>query len=184
VVAKTDAAHQDLAAQFADHGREGPLERSYIAIVWGVLSRPAGTISTQIGRHSGNRLKMTVLASGGRHAVTHYRTMASNAAAEQKLSVVECALETGRTHQIRVHLAHLGHPVIGDEVYGAGFRSKNCVLPENVRSAIMTLNRQALHAATLGFRHPNTGKPLSFSSDLPGDMARIVELAKLRHRKS
>jgi 23S rRNA pseudouridine1911/1915/1917 synthase len=184
VVAKTDAAHQGLAAQFADHGQEGPLERAYIALVWGTPPQPAGTVSTQIGRHPTNRQKMAVLRTGGRHAVTHYRALDTSGTGPQQLGMVKCTLETGRTHQIRVHLAYLGCPVIGDPVYSTGFRSKNCVLPEELGSAIIALNRQALHAATLGFEHPVTGKSLRFSSDLPGDMARIVEISKMRLRKS
>lgn len=184
VAAKTDAAHRGLAAQFADHGREGPLERAYVALVWGAPPQPAGTVATRIGRHPTHRQKMAVLKAGGRHAVTHYRTLRRIPPDAPRLSAVQCVLETGRTHQIRVHLAHLGCPVICDDVYGAGYRSKNCVLPASVRDAIIALNRQALHAATLGFQHPVTGKSLKFTSELPGDMARIVERSEARVKKS
>lgn len=175
VVAKSDAAHQGLASQFADHGREGGLERRYRALVWGAPRQSKGTINTNLGRHPTNRLKMAVLARGGKTAVTTYNTLESfggrtAAKGGPVASLVECRLETGRTHQIRVHLAHIGHPVIGDPLYGGGYRSKTCALPQEVRSAIVLLERQALHAAVLGFHHPITGLYMQFQSELPEDM--------------
>ena len=178
VVAKTDAAHQGLAAQFADHGRDGDLDRRYLALVWGALTPGHGRVEGNIGRHATNRLKMAVLSRGGKHAVTTYNTEATFGAkkgAKSIASLLECRLETGRTHQIRVHLAHMGHPVIGDALYGAGWHSKTRALPETSRFAILSLKRQALHAAVLGFHHPITGHYLRFRSELPDDMREANE---------
>jgi 23S rRNA pseudouridine1911/1915/1917 synthase len=182
VVAKTDAAHQGLAAQFADHGRSGDLERRYQALVWGAPRPMKGGISGNIGRHATNRLKMAVLPRGGKPAVTTYNTLETfggEKAGGSVASLLECRLETGRTHQIRVHLSYMGHPVIGDPLYGAGWISKTRALPERARFAIISLNRQALHAAALGFHHPTTGRYLQFRSELPADMREAMEaLAK------
>ena len=176
VVAKTDRAHRALAAQFADHGRSGDLERAYLALVWGVPKPPRGTIDAPIRRDPKSRVRMAV-RSGGRHAVTHYAVRATYEGADGKpvASLVECRLETGRTHQIRVHMAHLGHPLLGDAVYGAGFRSKEGRLSPKVRAAIAALGRQALHAYRLGFSHPVTGKFLAFDSKLPADLAAVLK---------
>ena len=173
VVAKNDTAHQGLAAQFADHGREGDLDRRYLALVWGMPRPRKGRIEGQIGRHPTNRLKMAVLAHGGKTAVTTYELIESFGAKKEggsTASLVECRLETGRTHQIRVHLAHIGNPVIGDPLYGGGYRSKTRALSETARSAIVLLERQALHAAVLGFHHPISRKFMQFQSELPEDM--------------
>jgi 23S rRNA pseudouridine1911/1915/1917 synthase len=178
VVAKTDAAHQGLAEQFADHGREGGLERRYQALVWGAPRPHKGEIAGNIGRHPTNRLKMAVLPRGGKPAVTTYNILESFGAkfpGGTGASLLDCRLETGRTHQIRVHLAHIGHPVIGDGLYGAGWISKTRALPERAQFAIISLNRQALHAAVLGFHHPITGRYLQFRSELPGDMREAME---------
>src|SRR5689334_4430196 len=125
VVAKTDRAHKALTKQFADHGREGPLERAYLAFVWGVPDRPRGTIDKPIDRHPHARDKMAVRA-GGREALTHWEVLERYPDAEGVpiASLLACRLETGRTHQIRVHLAYIGHPLLGDDVYGSGFRTK------------------------------------------------------------
>jgi 23S rRNA pseudouridine1911/1915/1917 synthase len=178
VVAKTDAAHRGLADQFADHGRTGELDRRYRALVWGALNPRNGTIEGNIGRHKTNRLKMAVLSRDGKYAVTTYNTQETFGAKKgdkPTASLLECRLETGRTHQIRVHLAHMGHPVIGDPLYGAGWHSKTRALPESSRFAILSLKRQALHAAVLGFHHPITGEYLQFRSELPGDMREAME---------
>jgi len=178
VVAKTDRAHANLAAQFADHGRSGPLERAYLALVWGVLPRRQGTIDLALGRSSRAREKIAVVTDGhGRHAVTHYAVLeALPPGADSVACLVRCTLKTGRTHQIRVHLAHLGCPLLGDDLYGAGFRTKAARLSPPARDALAGLGRQALHAAVLGFRHPVTGETLRFESPLPPDMATLQDL--------
>jgi 23S rRNA pseudouridine1911/1915/1917 synthase len=173
VVAKTDAAHQALARQFADHGRTGPLERVYTALVWGVPQPPAFTIARAIARDPAHRERMAVVPAGkGRSAVTHggVRERFGGGTA----SLVECRLETGRTHQIRLHLAHAGHPLLGDPVYGTGFRSKAARLGPAAQAALAALGRQALHAGHLGFAHPRDGRPLAFDTPLPADMARLL----------
>jgi 23S rRNA pseudouridine1911/1915/1917 synthase len=168
VVAKTDAAHKSLSAQFADHGRTGELERGYLAFVWGVPDRPRGTIHAPIDRHPHARDKMAV-RRGGRDAITHWGVKARYLGTDGKpvASLIECRLETGRTHQIRVHLAHLGHPILGDSTYGTGFRTRAARLPAAAREALQALGRQALHAYFLAFEHPETGEVLQFSSELP-----------------
>ena len=176
VVAKNDAAHQGLTAQFADHGRTGPLERAYAALVWGVPQPRAGTIRASLARSRHNREKIAVVSDeSGRHAVTHYAV----AQAYPEAALVRCRLETGRTHQIRVHLAHRGHPLLGDPVYGGAFRTKAARLSSPARDALTALGRQALHAELLGFSHPRTGATLRFESAIPPDIAALVEaLAK------
>lgn len=176
VAAKTDAAHRDLSAQFADHGRTGDLERGYLAIVWGVPDRRRGTIDAPVARSPQNPEKMAV-RRGGREAITHYELIQTFADGEGRplASLVECRLETGRTHQIRVHLAHIGHPLLGDTVYGSGFRSKERLLTERQREALEGLGRQALHAYLLALRHPSSGEVLRFESDLPGDMRALID---------
>jgi len=176
VVAKNDAAHQGLTAQFADHGRTGPLERAYAALVWGVPQPRAGTIRASLARSRHNREKIAVVSDeSGRHAVTHYAV----AEAYPEAALVRCRLETGRTHQIRVHLAHRGHPLLGDPVYGGAFRTKAVRLSSPARDALTALGRQALHAELLGFSHPRTGATLRFESAIPPDISALVEaLAK------
>jgi 23S rRNA pseudouridine1911/1915/1917 synthase len=176
VVAKTDRAHQGLAAQFADHGRTGPLERAYVALVWGVPEPARGVVDRAIARSAHNREKMAVVREGqGRHARTHYAVEETfGAAKDPAASLVRCTLETGRTHQIRVHMAEIGHPLLGDATYGAGYKTKAARLPPAAREALAGLNRQALHAAVLGFEHPVTGEKLRFTSDPPEDLARLI----------
>jgi 23S rRNA pseudouridine1911/1915/1917 synthase len=177
VVAKTDKAHQGLSAQFAAHGADGLLQRQYLALVWGSFDRPKGSIDAPIGRSPTHRTKMAVVAlEDGRHAVTHFERVATVACeGKTSVSLVRLTLETGRTHQIRVHLAHIGHPVLGDPVYGTGFATSINRLPEAAADALRALGRQALHAALLGFKHPVTGRKMRFESPLPPDMALIVK---------
>jgi 23S rRNA pseudouridine1911/1915/1917 synthase len=174
VIAKNDRAHRALAAQFADHGRSGPLERGYLAFVWGVPARPKGTIDRPIDRHPQARDKMAVRA-GGRPAVTHWEVLERypGTGGDTVASLLECRLETGRTHQIRVHLAAIGHPLLGDSVYGPGFKTKASQLPQPAREALAALDRQALHAHILGLEHPVTGEQLHFRSELPADLAAL-----------
>lgn len=176
VVAKNDQAHKSLAAQFADHGRTGALERAYLALVWGVPDRPRGTIEAPIERSQHNREKMLVVAEGkGRFAITHWETQEVFAIGGEPLaSLLRCELETGRTHQIRVHLAHRGHPLLGDSLYGSGFKTKMNRLGDEARAALVALDRQALHATLLGFEHPRTGEILRFESPPPADLQALL----------
>ncbi|MGH6819132.1 MAG: RluA family pseudouridine synthase [Methylovirgula sp.] len=171
VVAKNDAAHRGLAAIFAGHGRGISLTREYLAFVWGVPERPAGTIATALARHKTDREKMAV-SREGREAVTHWRLteIYAGPGGAPVASLLTCSLETGRTHQIRVHLAHIGHPVLGDPLYGRGFRTKATLLGSEAQASLAALDRQALHAATLGFVHPISGKACLFESALPLDL--------------
>jgi 23S rRNA pseudouridine1911/1915/1917 synthase len=170
VVAKTDPAHAGLSRLFEDHGRSLNLTRDYLAFVWGVPDRSRGTIDAVIGRHAIHRERMAVVPEArGREAVTHFEMLEDYGVA----SLVRCSLETGRTHQIRVHLAHIGHPLIGDATYGAGFKTKVARLAPTARVAVERLGRQALHAATLGFDHPITGEEMMFQSELPEELAKL-----------
>lgn len=176
VVAKTDAAHQGLAEQFASHGRDGRLERAYKALIWGLPRQRTFTIEGNIGRSPSNRKKMTVVKSGGKAAMTHVKVACSYL---RLFSVVECRLETGRTHQIRVHLAHNSYPLVGDPFYG---NAKRGIVPRTkgehnvVMAAVRAFPRQALHAFELGFEHPITGRKLRFQSELPRDIAELLGL--------
>ncbi len=174
VVAKTDLAHQALAAQFADHGRTGPLRRGYLAFAWGAPARPKGTINEPIDRHPKSRDRMAVRAQG-RVAITHWHVLERFKGKDGKAaaSLIECRLETGRTHQIRVHLAHAGHPLLGDATYGTGFKTKSSRLPPAARDALEGLGRQALHAYLLVIEHPKSGQRLEFRSELPVDLVRL-----------
>jgi 23S rRNA pseudouridine1911/1915/1917 synthase len=176
VAAKTDRAHRALAAQFADHGRAGPLQRGYLAFVWGVPDRPRGTISKPIDRHPHSRDKMAV-RDNGREAVTHWTLVESYRGLRENnvASLIECRLETGRTHQIRVHLASIGHPVLGDEVYGTGFKTKATLLGPAAREALARLERQALHAYLLALEHPVNREYVEFRSELPPDLQDLRE---------
>jgi 23S rRNA pseudouridine1911/1915/1917 synthase len=172
VVAKSDAAHRGLAEQFADHGRSGPLEREYLAFVWGAPREARFTVEGPIGRDPRNREKMAITPSG-KPALTHVERR--GVYAEGEAALLACRLETGRTHQIRVHLASRGHPVIGDDPYGAGFRTKAQRLPPEAARIVAGLGRQALHAHVLGFAHPTTGRSLRFRSELPPELARLQD---------
>ena len=162
VVAKNDAAHEGLARQFADHS----IERAYFAVTSGHPVPAAGTVRGAIARSAANRKKMALVEDGrGKHAVTHYRTLEPLDGA----ALVECRLETGRTHQVRVHLASIGHPLVGDPVYGR--------TPPRLRPLLQQLGfaRQALHAAVLGFNHPVSGTALRFASPVPRDLQELLQ---------
>ena len=183
VVAKNDIAHRHLSDQFADHGRTGPLERAYYAVVWGRPRTLKGTIDAPLGR-AGDRVKRAVKredAEDAREAITHYEVVErylEKPDATSLASMVECHLETGRTHQIRVHMAHIGHPLIGDPDYGAAFRTKANLLPDAAKAVVNRFPRQALHAFMLAFEHPTTGETMHFESPLPADMGELVEALK------
>jgi 23S rRNA pseudouridine1911/1915/1917 synthase len=179
VVAKNDQAHRSLSEQFADHGRTGDLARGYLAFAWGAPKPERGTIDAPIARDPRSRVKMAV-RKGGKEAVTHYEVMEKFPGHDGKpvASLIQCELETGRTHQIRVHLAKAGHPLLGDAVYGAGFQSKAALLPQKARGALKALDRQALHAFRLAFSHPRTGKLLDFESKLPKELAALEKSFK------
>jgi 23S rRNA pseudouridine1911/1915/1917 synthase len=168
VVAKNDAAHQALSRQFSDR----TLSRTYHALVWGVPAPITGEIDAPIGRHPRDRKKMAVTAKG-KPAVTRYRVLERLG----PVSLIECKLMTGRTHQIRVHLAHIKHPVVGDPVYGkrgSGFGAQGSAKEKKAIEALQTFPRQALHATELKFQHPRTNKAMRFKSELPKDMAKLL----------
>lgn len=177
VVAKNDFAHQALAQQFAAHGADGRLERAYLAFAWGQFDRAQGSISAPLGRSLRDRTKITVVREGsGRRAVTHYKVIETYPDVDGKkvaVTQVRLMLETGRTHQIRVHVAHIGHPLLGDATYGSGFAASARKLSPSAQSALERLGRQALHATLLAFEHPRTGKALRFESSLPPDLAAL-----------
>jgi 23S rRNA pseudouridine1911/1915/1917 synthase len=179
VVAKNDLAHQSLSAQFADHGRTGPMRRGYMAFAWGVPGRHRGTVDAPIDRHPYARDKMAV-RQGGREAVTHWEILESFAGRDGKpiAALLACELETGRTHQIRVHLAHVGHPLMGDAVYGPHFKTKANQLGLESQSALAALGRQALHAYLLVLEHPRTGELLHWEAPLPEDLLLLESTLK------
>ncbi len=167
VAAKTDQAHRHLSAQFAEH----TLERAYKAVVWGVPSPREGEIENNIGRSHANRKKMAVLKRGGKFSKTHYRVEKMVGAGA---SLVECRLSTGRTHQIRVHMSNLGHPVIGDPLYGGGNPKRLRAADLEIRKAILDYKNQALHAFLLGFNHPFTNEAVRFESKLPNRINNLM----------
>ena len=171
VAAKNDRAHKSLTEQFADHGRTGAMRRGYMALVWDLPNRQRGTVDAPIDRHPYAREKMAVRDSG-REAVTHWEIQESFNGRDGKpvAALLACQLETGRTHQIRVHLAHIGHPLMGDAVYGPHFKTKASHLGPRSQAALEALDRQALHAYLLVLKHPKTGAILEWISDLPDDL--------------
>ncbi len=175
VVAKTERAHRALSAAFA----ERDLDREYLALAWGLPEPPSGEIEAPIGRHPADRKRMAVLSGAdaerrGKPALTRYRT--ERAWGGAACALLRCRLQTGRTHQIRVHLAHTGHPLVGDPVYLRRVPGAARLLPPRQREALLAFPRQALHAATLGFRHPVTGKSLHFAAPPPPDLAGLLSL--------
>jgi 23S rRNA pseudouridine1911/1915/1917 synthase len=176
VAAKNDRAHKSLTEQFADHGRTGAMRRGYMAFAWDLPNRQRGTVDAPIDRHPYAREKMAVRDSG-REAVTHWEIQESFEGRDGKpiAALLACQLETGRTHQIRVHLAHIGHPLLGDGVYGPHFKTKASHLGPQSQAALVALGRQALHAYLLALEHPRTGAILEWISDLPDDLSRLRE---------
>lgn len=170
VAAKNDLAHHGLARQFAEHS----IERAYWALVWGLPSPLEGRIEGNIGRSRVNRKKMAIVNQGGKTAVTRYRVVKTFQGAA---SLIECRLETGRTHQIRVHLSAQGHSLIGDQTYGRAPKlSKLAKQVPNAAEALIGFQRQALHAFLIGFEHPRTGEKKTFRSEIPSDLNGLMEL--------
>ena len=179
VVAKTDRAHHSLSRAFADHGLTGELKRAYVALVWGAPPHKSGVVDAPLGR-AADRVRRAVVPEGrsdARHAVTRYAVIEHFERKENNTataSLVECRLETGRTHQIRVHMAHINHPIIGDQDYGMAFRTKANRLPEPLKTMTKDFPRQALHAKLLAFAHPVTGEIMQFEAEMPADMQALV----------
>ena len=183
VVAKTDVAHASLTQQFAAHGRDGRMRRSYEALVWGVPGARRGTVDASLGRATGNRTKMAVIPNNQKetradvkHAVTHFEVLETyeTEGRARAAARIRCVLETGRTHQIRVHMAHIHHPLMGDPTYGASHAASVRVLSLPAQKRLKALRRQALHAVELGLEHPLCAAPLRFSSPLPLDLDLLV----------
>jgi 23S rRNA pseudouridine1911/1915/1917 synthase len=174
VAAKNDRAHKSLTEQFADHGRTGAMRRGYMALVWDLPNRQRGTVDAPIDRHPFAREKMAVRDSG-REAITHWEVQETFNGLDGKpvAALLACQLETGRTHQIRVHLAHIDHPLMGDGVYGPHFKTKASHLGPRSQAALSALGRQALHAYLLALEHPKTGVILEWISNLPADLVRL-----------
>ncbi|MFA7429505.1 MAG: RluA family pseudouridine synthase [Rhodospirillaceae bacterium] len=166
VAAKSDTAHQGLSTQFSDR----TVNRAYWALVWGTPRPSAGEVEGNIGRSPTNRQKMAVVKRGGKIALTRYRTVSSFLGGA--VSLIECRLATGRTHQIRVHMAHVGHTLVGDPLYGSSRRKG---ITADAQAMVAGFDRQALHAHLLGFVHPITGETLTFNSPLPEDMRALIE---------
>ena len=169
VVAKNDSAHKCLCEQFAEHS----IERTYYAFSFGVPNKIEGTIEGNIGRSPYDRKKMAILKTGGKPAITHYKVVKNF---NNLASMIKCNLETGRTHQIRVHLASIGNNLIGDKVYVKAKKLTAKNIDENIRNAINNFPRQALHAQTLGFVHPRTGKKVFFEAKMPEDLINLKEM--------
>ncbi|NIZ02485.1 RluA family pseudouridine synthase [Thalassospira lucentensis] len=173
VVAKNDVAHRGLSTLFSEDKEN--IDRAYIALVWGVPRQSEGEIEGNIGRSPRNRKKMTVLKSGGKYALTRYKVLAKRD--DSLASLVECRLATGRTHQIRVHMSHIGHSLVCDPVYGRNKVSQKFNF--ETQQLLNTFNKQALHARTLGFLHPTTGQYISTQAPIPDDLADLIRSLEL-----
>ena len=168
MVAKNDTAHEKLSGDIASRD----VKRTYTALVWGNINPDSGTITTNIGRNPKERTRMTVVEyPNGKIATTHYKTIQSFG----YISMVECRLETGRTHQIRIHMSHIGHSVVGDQTYGNNARKINSHYTDEKKTALVNFQRQALHSSKLEFDHPMTGERMVFESPLPDDMKMLIE---------
>ena len=181
VIAKNDTAHNGLSSQFSSENGEKQLKRTYCALIWGCPHPPEGTIVSQLGRHPKNRQKMAVVRDNtGKKAITHYKLKelwGLGPKEELKISLLEYILETGRTHQIRVHSHFVGHPIVGDPLYGRKSMPSDKICPQEIRD----FKRQALHAAELRFIHPITNKIMQFTAPLPDDMSSILTLLRGKH---
>ena len=177
VVAKNDRSHNGLASQFKNHGKDGKLIRAYKALIWGIPTFSSGKISTFIGRSDRNRKKMMVINNEkykSKEAITNWKVLGKNS--ENNITLIECKLETGRTHQIRVHLDYISHPILGDPLYGQGYKTRINKLEPNIKFLVENHgNTQALHAYKLGFKHPITNENLIFETDPPENMKKIIE---------
>ena len=177
VVAKNDRSHNGLASQFKNHGKDGKLIRAYKALIWGIPTFSSGKISTFIGRSDRNRKKMMVINNEkykSKEAITNWKVLGKNN--ENNITLIECKLETGRTHQIRVHLDYISHPILGDPLYGQGYKTRINKLEPNIKFLVEKHgNTQALHAYKLGFKHPITNENLIFETDPPENMKKIIE---------
>jgi len=162
-VAKNDAAHRQLSAHFA--ARE--VKKKYMALVHGWVKKDSGTLAQSIGRHPVRRMRMATRIEGGRTAVTHYRVARRLDTKFGKFTLLDVKIDTGRTHQIRVHVAAMGHPVVGDTMYGAPAQARG-------KNAVIVLKRNFLHAAELEFQHPRTGKTISLKSQLPPELREFL----------
>lgn len=169
IVAKTEIAHINLSKQFFSHS----IERIYEAIIWGCPKESNGTITTQIGRKPTDRKKMSVVKKRGRNAITHYKTKEIFG---KIASLIQCRLDTGRTHQIRVHMNYIGHSLLGDPLYGRDRRK----IPDHLSNFLNNFNRQALHSSKIKFQHPETNSEMEFSANLPEDFLNLYKTLKLQ----
>jgi 23S rRNA pseudouridine1911/1915/1917 synthase len=172
VVAKNNMTHRALATQIESR----TLKRKYKALVWGMLRPQEGVINQPMARSKLDRKKMTTVKSGGKAAITHYKTL--ELFKSGLFSLVECKLETGRTHQIRVHLSHTGHSIVGDQTYGNNKR-KIIGCPEFLRMELMKFNHQALHSFYISFIHPASGRVMEFEKELPIDYNQLIAFLKI-----
>lgn len=171
VVAKNDNAHKFLSEQFAEHS----IERTYYAVCFGVPNSMKGIIEGDIGRSPYDRKKMAIVSKGGKRAVTHYQVVENFA---NEASLIKCNLETGRTHQIRVHLSSLGHNLLGDKLYVKSKKISNKNISENIKNFANNFSRQALHAKSLGFIHPKTKEKMFFEAEIPEDMQQLINVLR------